>query len=645
MQNLLNDQKIEKSKAKVDKVELNTALNLAYFFSKKRICGLRIKDVYDGSNILSSIKPDADKPPRQTEDGLKDILRGHIGYLQTRQLIDQDVPLFPGYFGNSGEKKLQRHISDYSIHRDFNALKKALIADQYNQPAQSGDNSSNQIKAIAGSTGKSERTIARSLNMTPKPSTGSIGHVKKLRGNDPQQQFLLMLDSLVVLPKSQALDENEVFEIINKEFKIANYAFKDQAVEKMKYWLIVAIDNRVSEIEKELINKKSISNVPAKKSDEVDGPLKRLLQDIIIKHNEVTQQHGQILADESQTSIYKQDIFNGDINQTIKGVLNIPKLEVSEKIITDKINRLFSRIKQVRSMVSPAAWQKWKDLEASWQVKSSDGNIGKNTEADRVAKNLHAQQNKSQIITFIRETPSEIKKQKIKYVKEQVRDNAPDHSVVMLNVVELIKHTGIFCHEVTELCIRNVVKTVHYKKLIDEKIQIDWIVDEIAPLLMEYPKWCIKLPIPLTDKAKEIIRGEIEFLQGVENPYFHFNIRSPLFPLTLSASSFSGKERKKEEKSKKPRQIKTTPQQRKMNRLGKLLRENHLLSVGGYERLREDGIRRYYAQLIKEGLPMQDVIRRVQRFARYLNEEDAKRIISKMQKQNINALPQIPKDL
>ena len=108
MQYLLNDEKIAKSKAEIDSDELNTVLNLALYFTKKRICSLRIKDVYDGMDILPSIIPDENKPPRQTEEPLKTILMSYIKQLgQKTSPIEQDAPLFPLYFGESGEKKTQ----------------------------------------------------------------------------------------------------------------------------------------------------------------------------------------------------------------------------------------------------------------------------------------------------------------------------------------------------------------------------------------------------------------------------------------------------------------------------------------------------------------------------------------------------------
>jgi len=66
-----------------------------------------------------------------------------------------------------------------------------------------------------------------------------------------------------------------------------------------------------------------------------------------------------------------------------------------------------------------------------------------------------------------------------------------------------------------------------------------------------------------------------------------------------------------------------------------------LFGTGGYEHLREEGVRLYCAGWIGDGLPIQGVIQRVQRFARYPHEKDAERIIREMQAQNTNSPSQI----
>ncbi len=189
MQNLLNDEKINKFKGEQSiETELNAALNLAYYFTKKG--NLQPDGLKMSMTVTTSCHPfSLIKTSRRgsTEDHLKTILMSHIEHLQQKSSIDQDAPLFPGYFGESGEKKLQRHISDYAIERDFNAVKKALRANQYQQQAQADDDFESRVKKIAQSTGRSERTIARSLGEAPAARISSRGQGKKLSDDDPRR--------------------------------------------------------------------------------------------------------------------------------------------------------------------------------------------------------------------------------------------------------------------------------------------------------------------------------------------------------------------------------------------------------------------------------------------------------------------------
>ncbi len=124
---------------------------------------------------------------------------------------------------------------------------------------------------------------------------------------------------------------------------------------------------------------------------------------------------------------------------------------------------------------------------------------------NNLEKKLHDQHNRPERQPYPRrDTPLEAKKQRIKYAKQQIMDNTPDQSVVMKYAVELIKYTGIFCHEVTELCIKDVIKAEYLKRDCWMKhLKRIWIVDEIAPLPVKYPKGSKALSIRLSNDAKE----------------------------------------------------------------------------------------------------------------------------------------------
>ncbi len=164
-----------------------------------------------------------------------------------------------------------------------------------------------------------------------------------------------MLDMVVVLPEIQALDESVVSVIINTGFNIVDRAFHGSTIEpmkaqlqskeivsdatykkikdriiatqliidQMKFWLIEAIDNRVGEIEKGLLEKRNTSHEPVEKSGTSGSPLRQFLNDIIRKHNETTEQ-SQILVDEQMAKLPNQDTSNGNVDQTARQELKIP---------------------------------------------------------------------------------------------------------------------------------------------------------------------------------------------------------------------------------------------------------------------------------------------------------------------------------
>lgn len=604
----LNHKKIKDKHAKIDETMLTTALEAIgiHGFLNKRIRKITIAEVYDGTNIKSEIIIDEKKYPVKASDELKNMLSIYIDYLKTHNYsVNQNDLLFPLYAKSSSKKKLRRHIGNYSIYRDTNELKKKCREYIDKQLLAVGKNGQQRINEIAEASGKSARAINKSLR-TPSQQS-EITSKKKviyrniidhaLESNDLNfcnnfDKLLRIWDEIVILPELTALDEEKVKKLINIAFAfISSDNYKkiddDSTGNLSKYFFVQNLRDRVTEIEKTLFEnrKKNMKHTVMKKA---------------------------------KSAIQTQPILSS-------------KFQPSDKLIAKEINKLFANIQRVKKEVTPGKWQKWKDYEASRQAASLKKE--EDEEDDNIVKKLHDQRNKPLHITVQRDTPLERKRQRINYAKEQVMINTPDHSIVLRNVNDLIKYTGLYCHEVTDLCLKNVVKAEYHIRLLNEKVQTDWIVDEIEPLPVEYPRGCNALSIPLFNEAKEIIRGEIEFLQGVGSPYFYFYINSSLFPLKLSPQPFSRKKPKKGEVPKVPMQIKTSPQQRKINMLVRQLKKMHMLGAGGYERLREDAIRRYCAELIKDGVPIQEVVQSVQRFARYSDEKDANRIISKIQTQ------------
>ena len=209
----------------------------------------------------------------------------------------------------------------------------------------------------------------------------------------------------------------------------------------------------------------------------------------------------------------------------------------------------------------------------------------------------------------------------------EVADNNPDYSNILKNIIKLIMSTPFYGDEVTELRIKNVIKAEYCELLKNGNINIDWIVDKITPLDMEYPKGCNPSSIPLSSGAKEVIRGEIEFLRNIDKKFLrYFTVNTFLFPLNFFPAPYSSKpkagvpkqDRWKLNVPELPKQSKISPQQKRMDRLKKQLQSMK-------------GISQYCAELMKEGMPIQDVIQLVQRFARYSNKKYAERIINKIQ--------------
>jgi len=143
---LLNDDKIKNSRTAVDRKQLNTALNLAYYFKKQRICSLKLEDVYDGKDILPLIRFDSKKEPSQPSEPLNEILQAYIDHLLNGHSINQASPLFPVYWGENGKKQLQRDIKKFTDYDKFDTVKKYLRTQYSNQLEAEISDSKSRIK-------------------------------------------------------------------------------------------------------------------------------------------------------------------------------------------------------------------------------------------------------------------------------------------------------------------------------------------------------------------------------------------------------------------------------------------------------------------------------------------------------------------
>jgi hypothetical protein len=634
MQILLNDEKIKKSRAKVDKNVLLTALELFanYGFSKKRISEIKVGEVYDGTNVKPDIVIDSKKGPVKTTTGLAGILTQYINNLiKDLHSVESDTFLFPGYVDVKGQKQLQRHVPLYTNYDDLNDLKKEAIKEFNKQLADDGKDLDVRINKIAASIGKSTRTVKTSLGIPtdrrePKPKKVVNEIYNLLKSNVPSEpdpwRFVKIWDEIVVLPEIIALDEESVKKLITISFDIiksaetdGEKAFSNEA--PIKYPFILDLRDRVKEIEKDLIKKKGER-----------------------EENKILEEKPAERPNDKEVKIVTETQF-----------ILPDKFQPNEEMVNKEIEELFADIQRVKKEVPSEKWQQWEDREASMQaflLKKEEDDENKK-EAD-IEKRLNEQSNRSQHINFPQDTSLEEKRKRIEYIKEQEKYNAlvlpirvstndifkhtvlhfheatnnpPDSSAILQKASELIRHTALYCHEVTELSIGNVIKTKYHKDFINEIIQTDWIIDEIEPLPMEYPKGCNKLSVPLTNESKGVIRDEIELLQNTDRSYFEkFSVNMPLFPLRLSLLNY---------KKNPTKQFKASLQNRNMDILKRQLKKMKLLTTRGYNYLREEVICQYCTGLIKNGLPIQDVIQLVQRFARYSNKKYAEQIINKIQ--------------
>jgi len=614
---LLNDEKIAKSKTDVDKIQLNAALELAYYFKKRIICSLMLQDVYDGKNILTSIRFDPNEAPRPTSEPLKAILQTYIAHLLNGISVDQNSPLFPVYWGENGGKKLQRHIKNFSDYGDFNEIKKILRGQSSGQLKADKLDSKSRIREISEQAGITERAVRLSLGEINNPSSSEYLS-KKWR-------FVKLLDDVAVLPVIDALDADKVEKTLKNGWDLSE-GFKESSKNNMMHILIMNIEKRVKEIEKELTEQETASH-------ELEG---KTFKDMLPNRLSVLNNENDNHIDEIEQEPSAQN------NATPPSMYKpAPPVEITDEILTEEINALFNHIKLVRALVSYEEWEKWKEQQAEWQdrqaklsSRSSNKPDGDSEEDDNIEAKLHAQAVRASQAPYIPKTRDEQKKEKVEYAKTKRIESMPDKFTILKNAIDLIEHTGLYLREIANLCIKHVVKSQYHRRIMSEEIQEDWIVDEIEPLPnIEYPRGSNAISIVLSAEAKNIIFSHIKFLQGIDPQYHSCNYKTGLFPLSFNSRS----PQKKSPKPTKPKTI--SPEQSAANSFQKqLLKDTLINNVNpenlSYEQLRERGIRRYCATLLRDNTPEPDMVNLVKRFARYKDEKDARRIIDETRTYN-----------
>ncbi len=240
MQDYLNKTKASDYSGIIDETVFNTALEIfaEHGFLKKRISEIKIRDIYDGKDVKTEIEIDTKKGLVKTAKDLKNILAQYIKYLTANGYsIDYDAPLFPGYKGKNGPKKLLMHVQNYSLFHDLNELKKTVRKKLSNQMADNGIPLNKRVDQIAAVTGTSSRMVKRSLGVPVerrgrqyKETRGEVEKVLSSQDSKPDwNTYIKILDEIVVLEKTIALDESKVQELIKKALLlIPRSSFKDK---------------------------------------------------------------------------------------------------------------------------------------------------------------------------------------------------------------------------------------------------------------------------------------------------------------------------------------------------------------------------------------------------------------------------------
>lgn len=271
----LREDKISKAKrVKIDKNIFNAALELAhtYFFQKNSICELKVKDVFDGKNILPQIK--RGDGTIKTSAKLQGFFAGHLKYLKNKYSDNQEAPLFPEYYGKGGEKKFQRNIKIFSSYTDFHDLIRSSYRTAYDKIFAATKDRKKSLSIISDASGKSAREIEMSL-------FNKITMTSSTTKREEREPFIALWDEIVVLPKTKALDILYIRDFLKKGFSYLDDDLRLADKSEAKNILVRDVLDRVITIEKELPTSTSqagaINQVPS-----INQPI---VNDVILKQN------------------------------------------------------------------------------------------------------------------------------------------------------------------------------------------------------------------------------------------------------------------------------------------------------------------------------------------------------------------------
>lgn len=202
---------------------------------KKEISEVKIQDVkYEGGRI-SGIDPNLqgvhDNFVRLKGFPAK-VLNEYLSYLKSsgKHKITPDSPLFPDYEGDSGQKKLSRHlekipqfrIGDFTEKWDLNKLMEYGITDHYQTEIKSGKTHDEAIKSTARQYRLNERSVVDNLTQNKKQIQDSFEKllihwdelmIKKF--SDQEEVDAFRKNGIKLINSIQTKDKQKIREMFN----------------------------------------------------------------------------------------------------------------------------------------------------------------------------------------------------------------------------------------------------------------------------------------------------------------------------------------------------------------------------------------------------------------------------------------------
>ena len=230
--------RLKSSKAKnIDIIMLHAALVLYMCagLKKKEISEVKIQDVKYEAGCISGIDPNSqgrnDNFVRLTGFPAQ-VLHEYLDHLRSsgKYKITPDSPLFPNYEGDSGKKKLSRHlekipsfrIGDFTEKWDLNKLMEYGIADHYQNEIKSGKTHDEAIQSTARQYRINERTVVDNLTQNKKQIQDSFEKllihwdeliIKKF--SDQEEVDAFRGEGIKLINSIQTKDKQKVIEMFN----------------------------------------------------------------------------------------------------------------------------------------------------------------------------------------------------------------------------------------------------------------------------------------------------------------------------------------------------------------------------------------------------------------------------------------------